>query len=301
MFTPVTTWRPPAPEREALTLPQCLATTGPQRGMLQPAPERRHVFISYSHADHDWVVRLKRMMAPLIRASGQELRLWDDSQIDAGCKWREAIEIALAQAKVALLLVSDHFLASELVMGEEVPRLLAAAEAEGVRVLWVSLSACLVEKTAIVQYQAVLPPSRPLDQMAEAEVKEALKVISLEIHEAMTDQNMTSGSVEQSRNLKNEVLTQLPNAQNLDAVWKLVLTNLELPATRALLYQNAKLLHLDLDRAVVGVNGIWLAMVQSRLPLIESAFAKAEGSRQVTLIPLAEASAPPGDPGPDVA
>jgi DNA polymerase-3 subunit gamma/tau len=117
----------------------------------------------------------------------------------------------------------------------------------------------------------------------------------------MTDQNMTSGSVEQSRNLKNEVLTQLPNAQNLDAVWKLVLTNLELPATRALLYQNAKLLHLDLDRAVVGVNGIWLAMVQSRLPLIESAFAKAEGSRQVTLIPLAEASDPPGDPGPDVA
>jgi hypothetical protein len=269
--------------------------------MLQPAPERRHVFISYSHADHDWVVRLKRMMAPLIRASGQELRLWDDSQIDAGRKWREAIETALAQAKVALLLVSDHFLASEFVMGEEVPRLLAAAEAEGVRVLWVSLSACLVEKTAIVQYQAVLPPSRPLDQMAEAEVKEALKVISLEIHEAMTDQNMTSGSVEQSRNLKNEVLTQLPNAQNLDAVWKLVLTNLELPSTRALLYQNAKLLHLDSDRAVVGVRGIWMAMMQSRLPLIESAFAKAEGSRQVTLIPLAEASAPPGDPGPDVA
>jgi len=44
-----------------------------------------------------------------------------------------------------------------------------------------------------------------------------------------------------------------------------------------------------------------MAMVQSRLPLIESAFAKALGSRQVTLIPLAEASAPSGDPDPDVA
>jgi formylglycine-generating enzyme required for sulfatase activity len=146
------------------------------------------VFISYSHADRDWVERLKRMMAPLLRGSGQELRLWDDSQIEAGRKWREAIETALAQAKVALLLVSDHFLASEFVMGEEVPKLLAAAEAEGVRVLWVSLTACLVEETEIHQYQAVLPPGRPLDQMAEAEVKEALKTIGLEIRKALKPQ-----------------------------------------------------------------------------------------------------------------
>ena len=162
--------------------------------------------------------------------------------------------------------------------------LLAAAEAEGVRVLWVSLSACLVEKTAIFQYQAVLPPSRPLDQMAEAEVKEALKVISLEIHEAMTYQNTRSGSVEQSRNTKKEVLTQLLNAQNLDAVWKLVLTYLELPSTRMLLSQNAKLLRLDSDQAVVGVRSNWMAMVQSRLPLLESAIAKALGSRRALVV-----------------
>ena len=160
-------------------------TTGQKRGVPLSAPERRHVFISYSHADRDWLERLQRMMAPLLRGSGQELRLWDDSQIEPGAKWREAIETALAQARVALLLVSDHFLASEFVMGEEVPKLLAAAEAEGVRVLWVSLTSCLVEETEIHQYQAVLPPSRPLDKMAEAEVKEALKTIGLEIRKAL--------------------------------------------------------------------------------------------------------------------
>jgi formylglycine-generating enzyme required for sulfatase activity len=143
------------------------------------------VFISYSHADRAWVEQLKRMMAPLLRGSGQELRLWDDSRIEPGMKWREEIETALAEAKVALLLVSDTFLASDFVMGQEVPKLLAAAEAEGVTVLWVSLSPSFVEETEIHHYQAVLPPHRHLEAMAEVEVKEALKTIGLAIRKAL--------------------------------------------------------------------------------------------------------------------
>ena len=151
------------------------------------APERRHVFISYSHADRAWVERLKQMMAPLLRGSGQELRLWDDSQIEAGMRWREAIATALAEAKVALLLVSDDFLASEFVMGQELPLLLAAAAAEGVPVLWVSLSPSLVEETEIPSYQAVLPPHRHLEAMAEVEWKEALRTIGLAIRKALRE------------------------------------------------------------------------------------------------------------------
>ncbi len=77
------------------------------------------------------------------------LRVWDDRQIAPGTKWREAIETALAEAKVTLLLVSHEFLDSEFVMNVEVPKLLAAAEADGVRVLWACLSPCLVEDTTI--------------------------------------------------------------------------------------------------------------------------------------------------------
>ena len=145
------------------------------------------MFVSYSQADRAWVERLKRMMAPLLRGGGQELRLWDDSRIEAGMKWREEIETALAAAKVALLLVSDDFLASEFVMGEEVPVLLAAAEAEGVTVLWVSLSPSFVEETEIHRYQAVLPPHRHLASMSEVEVKEALKAIGLAIRKALRE------------------------------------------------------------------------------------------------------------------
>lgn len=73
----------PATGRPA-PLPQSPQRTQSQPRVPQPAPERRHVFISYSHADRAWVERLKRMMAPLLRGSGQELRLWDDSRIEAG-------------------------------------------------------------------------------------------------------------------------------------------------------------------------------------------------------------------------
>ena len=152
--------------------------------MPQPAPERRHVFISYSHVDRIWVERLQRMMAPLLQGTGQELRLWDDSQIEAGRPWRPAIEAALAEAKVALLLVSDAFLASKFVINEVLPALLAAA-AEGLRVLWVSVSPCLVERTPIGAYQAVLSPSRHLEAMNEVEQAEALNTIAETIRGAL--------------------------------------------------------------------------------------------------------------------
>jgi formylglycine-generating enzyme required for sulfatase activity len=154
----------------------------------QQHPERRQVFISYTRVDREWVDRLQRMMKPLLRDRGQQIELWDDSLIEPGAKWRAAIEMALAQAKVAVLLVSDDFLASEFVMNEEVPKLLAAAEAEGVRVLWVSLSPCMVEHTAIGAYQAVLPLDQYLLEMDKPRQQRALKAIAECIRETLAAQ-----------------------------------------------------------------------------------------------------------------
>jgi DNA polymerase-3 subunit gamma/tau len=90
-----------------------------------------------------------------------------------------------------------------------------------------------------------------------------------------------------------------PAQANLGELWQQILASLELPSTRMLLSQQATLHRLDERRAVVRVAGNWIAMVQSRLPLLESAMAKTFGSpRQITLEAgdTAQPGGPPTDP-----
>jgi len=75
-----------------------------------------------------------------------------------------------------------------------------------------------------------------------------------------------------------------PAAQNLAELWQQILSVLALPSTRMLLSQQASLVKLDDQRAVVRVSGNWLAMVESRKPLLEQALLSALGSPRQLLL-----------------
>jgi DNA polymerase-3 subunit gamma/tau len=78
--------------------------------------------------------------------------------------------------------------------------------------------------------------------------------------------------------------TPATNGANLPELWQQILGSLELPSTRMLLSQQAQLVRLDANRAVVQVAGNWMGMVQSRASLLEQAVAKAlGGSRQLII------------------
>ena len=66
--------------------------------------------------------------------------------------------------------------------------------------------------------------------------------------------------------------------ESLEALWQRILAGLQLPSTRMLLSQQARLKHLDERRAVVRVAHTWITMVQSRLPLLEKAVEATLGS-----------------------
>lgn len=124
------------------------------------------VFISYSHADVEYLNQLKRHFKPFIG----RIRFWDDSCIMPGKEWKIEVSEALENAKVALFLISADFFNSDFITKIEVPALLKSAEEKGVLILTVILKPCLFEEyPEINKYQSLNSPDYTIIQMTEVE------------------------------------------------------------------------------------------------------------------------------------
>jgi hypothetical protein len=102
---------------------------------------RKDIFISYSHANEEFLTRLLLHLVPLKRHRG--ISAWSDREIAAGDQWETRIEEALRRCQVAVLLVSPDFLASRFINERELPPIEAAATKENVPILWLLVRPCL--------------------------------------------------------------------------------------------------------------------------------------------------------------
>jgi hypothetical protein len=158
--------------------------TGYRRKLPQMA--REQIFISYSHDDEMWLNRLKTHLEK--HPTSRSILLWDDTRIRAGDNWRNAIRTALASAKIAVLMVSTHFLASPYIDQVELNHLRSAAEKENVKLIWFTLDGCNHQKLRLGDIQAARPPDQPLDALGDPELDLALEEICALIVEAFHDQ-----------------------------------------------------------------------------------------------------------------
>jgi TIR domain-containing protein len=134
---------------------------------------RTKIFISYSHKDRKWLDRLMVHLRPLNLSGVADV--WADTKIDPGKPWRLEIKQAVAETKVAILLVSIDFIGSAFISTDELPPLLRAAENEGVLILQVIVGPCekRFKKTPTLEvFQTVNRPGMPLSKMSTNEREE---------------------------------------------------------------------------------------------------------------------------------
>lgn len=146
----------------------------------QRTGQRTGVFISYSHADSDWLDKLKVHLHPLERDFA--LTIWDDKKIKAGEVWNKKILDAIDNAGVAVLLISANFFNSDFIVGEELPRLLKAAEDDGARIISLILGPSRYERTpSLSRFQSFNPPSRPMLGMKRKDQEDVFNRLAKEI------------------------------------------------------------------------------------------------------------------------
>jgi hypothetical protein len=140
-------------------------------------PESRSlnsIFISYSHKDRDWFGKVVRHLRPLQRVG--KIEPWSDVQIKPGTNWRKEIEQALRTAKIALLLISADFYASDFIVENELPALLKNASQKGTKILSLIIKPSRFDRDKnLSRFQAINDPSQPLISLTEYEQEKVLK------------------------------------------------------------------------------------------------------------------------------
>jgi hypothetical protein len=83
----------------------------------------KSIFVSYAHDDRQWLDRILQQLPASVRE-----KTWTDETIRPGDMWKVEIESALANATVAVLLVTQQFLDSKFINQTELPTILDAAK-----------------------------------------------------------------------------------------------------------------------------------------------------------------------------
>ncbi len=168
-------------------------------------PVQPLVFISYSHEDENFLEELLEHLKPL--RSQNLLDCWSDKEIDPGGIWQQEIEKALSSTKVAVLLVSPGFLASDFIAKNELPALLNSASDKQLTILWIPVSASTYKHTGIAAYQAAHNPDEPLDRLRKAKRNEVFVKICDRILNAV---NATIGYEDNKKTYTKHIQTNTP-------------------------------------------------------------------------------------------
>ena len=129
----------------------------------------RSIFISYSHQDKKWLEELQLFLRPLER--NFPIIPWEDTRIKPGEDWQAAIDQAMSQSDIALVLVTQDFLASDYIAKNELPYLQNKQRRGELFLIPLILKTSNAKTVAkdLLALQGYGSPDRPLAELDEAE------------------------------------------------------------------------------------------------------------------------------------
>lgn len=136
-------------------------------GASSQQPQRSQVFISYSRKDKRYLDELHTQLSLYVRSG--YINYWDDTKIRPGAHWREELDQALNSARIAVLLVSSNFLASDFILDYELPPLLAAEKRRETKIISVILNPCAYKLSELTDIQMMNEPSQPLSSINKSQ------------------------------------------------------------------------------------------------------------------------------------
>jgi len=142
-------------------------------------PQRSQVFISYSRKDKRYLDELHTQLSLYVRSG--YINYWDDTKIRPGAHWREELDQALNSARVAVLLVSSDFLASNFIIEQELPPLLAAEKRQETKIISVILDYCAYKLTELAKIQTMNDPAQPLGSISKLQRKQVWLKVAEEV------------------------------------------------------------------------------------------------------------------------
>jgi len=170
---------------------------------------REKIFISYSHKDRkedqreiDYVSEFLEFVKPFQRKN--MLSVFQDTDIKAGQEWHSKIQQAIHATKIAVFIISQHFLNSPYIRDHELIPLLEAASRENVVVIPLFLSDSSVDleinsipvpqpdgrikQVSLTDYQGFNDPDDPLNRMSQGGRERIYKDASERLEQLMQEQ-----------------------------------------------------------------------------------------------------------------
>lgn len=173
----------PVQEEEAPVEAEEAPTAGaepPVEGAQAPALDQ--IFISNSDRDREWADLLLKYLEPAARRHGAYIWRFDGSNV-SGEDWQRGIAAAVIHSRVAVVLLSTDYGASEIVTNWELSQLVQRAESGDLLLTWLCARPCDWSASPLARFQAAYDPAFALSELPPERRERAL----VEATQAITD------------------------------------------------------------------------------------------------------------------